>query len=193
MGRPVVFMSGSLISASSPSSGRLPGAQRAVRAWEQHKARQAPHVLDPAVLPDHIDALYRAAFALCGSREDAEDLVQTTFARVLRRPRIIRHGNERGYLLRSLRNTYSSRYRAFARRPSILPLPEDDRLPAAATAPNSRELMEAIGSAPPPYRDAVIAVDVPRRPRTMSSRRSKGNSSDPKTLVTTSSEASTTP
>jgi DNA-directed RNA polymerase specialized sigma24 family protein len=65
-------------------------------------------VLDPARLPDHVDALYRAAWALCGSPHDAEDLVQTTFAHVLRRPRIIRSGNERGYLLRALRNTYSS-------------------------------------------------------------------------------------
>ena len=41
-------------------------------------------VLDPAGLGDHVDRLYRAAWALCGSREDAEDLVQDTFARVLR-------------------------------------------------------------------------------------------------------------
>jgi RNA polymerase sigma-70 factor, ECF subfamily len=33
-------------------------------------------VLDPAGLGDHVDRLYRAAWALCGSREDAEDLVQ---------------------------------------------------------------------------------------------------------------------
>jgi len=33
------------------------------------------HVLDPEGLPDHIDRLYRAACALCGSRQDAEDLV----------------------------------------------------------------------------------------------------------------------
>jgi hypothetical protein len=28
--------------------------------------------LDPARLGDHLDRLYRAAWALCGSREDAE-------------------------------------------------------------------------------------------------------------------------
>jgi hypothetical protein len=38
--------------------------------------------LDPAQLGDHLDRLYRAAWALCGSREDAEDLVQETYARV---------------------------------------------------------------------------------------------------------------
>jgi hypothetical protein len=30
--------------------------------------------LDPARLGDHLDRLYRAAWALCGSREDPEDL-----------------------------------------------------------------------------------------------------------------------
>jgi RNA polymerase sigma-70 factor (ECF subfamily) len=126
------------------------------------RRRLAPYVLDPAGLPHHIDALYRAAWALCGSRADAEDLVQTTFLQVLKRPRIIRNGNERGYLLRALRNTYATRYRTLARRPMTVPLLEDDIHPAAEPVADisSRELMEAIASAPPLYRDAVIAVDV---------------------------------
>ena len=32
--------------------------------------------LEPARLGDHLDRLYRAAWALCGSREDAEDLLR---------------------------------------------------------------------------------------------------------------------
>ena len=129
---------------------------------EQLPRRHAPYVLDPAGLPDHIDALYRAAWALCGSRADAEDLVQTTFLQVLRRPRIIRTGNERGYLLRALRNAYATRYRTLARRPATVPLLEEDTGPAVESAAtiSSRELMEAVASAPPLYRDAVIAVDI---------------------------------
>ena len=46
--------------------------------------------LDPERLGDHIDRLYRAAWAMCGSREDAEDLVQETYAQVLRKPRRLR-------------------------------------------------------------------------------------------------------
>ena len=51
--------------------------------------------LDPTILPDHIDVLYRAAWALCGSRNEAEDLVQDTFARVLKRPRLLRSDERR--------------------------------------------------------------------------------------------------
>jgi RNA polymerase sigma-70 factor (ECF subfamily) len=98
---------------------------------------------------------------LCGSRADAEDLVQTTFAQVLRRPRLIRAANERAYLLRALKNVHASRYRAQARRPATSPLPDDNLLPAREAAPiSSQEVMRAIAGAPPLYRDAVIAVDV---------------------------------
>jgi RNA polymerase sigma-70 factor (ECF subfamily) len=64
--------------------------------------------LDPDRLGDHLDRLYRAAWALCGSREAAEDLVQDTYARVLARPRFLRHENDLRYLLRVLRNTFLS-------------------------------------------------------------------------------------
>src|SRR3954471_179552 len=74
-------------------------------------------VLDANHLPDHIDRLYRAAWALCGSRHDAEDLVQEMFVNVLQRPRFLRDGNELAYLMRALRNTHTGRYRYAARRP----------------------------------------------------------------------------
>jgi len=72
--------------------------------------------LDPERLGDHLDRLYRAAWALCGSREDAEDLVQETYAAVLRKPRRLRSDDDLGYLLRVLRNTFFSGRRAAARR-----------------------------------------------------------------------------
>ena len=83
------------------------------------------HTLDPARLGDHLDRLYRAAWALCGSREDAEDLVQETYARVLSRPRLLRNEDDLGYLLRALRNTFLNRKRAEGRRLRPAPLPED--------------------------------------------------------------------
>ena len=54
----------------------------------------------PESLGDHVDRLYRAAWGLCGSREDAEDLVQETFAKVLSKRRLVRSDDDLGYLLR---------------------------------------------------------------------------------------------
>ena len=71
--------------------------------------------LDPNHLGDHLDRLYRAAWALCGSREDAEDLVQETFARVLARPRVLRGDDELYYLMRVLKNTFLTGRRTASR------------------------------------------------------------------------------
>jgi RNA polymerase sigma-70 factor (ECF subfamily) len=117
-------------------------------------------LLEPARLLDHIDALYRAACALSGARHDAEDLVQETLARVLKRPRLVRRDHELGYLLRALRNTHYSRHRAATRRPVTVTLDEDAARTSTAPGSDSREVMQAIASAPPRYRDAVIAVDL---------------------------------
>jgi RNA polymerase sigma-70 factor (ECF subfamily) len=122
--------------------------------------------LDPRALGDHIDRLYRAAWSLCGSREDAEDLVQETFARVLRRPRFLKSEDDLGYLLKVLRNTYFSSRRTAARRPQVTELPDDlDRVEdRAAVRPEarieSRELYAAISALPDDFRDALIAIDV---------------------------------
>ena len=63
--------------------------------------RLSPRFLHPDALHRHTDQLYRAAWGLCGSAHDAEDLVQETFANVLKRPRLLRDDNEVGYLLRT--------------------------------------------------------------------------------------------
>src|SRR5262245_42120190 len=62
-------------------------------------AMEQPRQLDPARLGDHVDRLFRAAWAMCGSREDAEDLVQETYAKVLAKPRFLRNDDDLGYLL----------------------------------------------------------------------------------------------
>jgi RNA polymerase sigma-70 factor (ECF subfamily) len=122
--------------------------------------------LDPEALGDHIDRLYRAAWSLCGSREEAEDLVQETFARVLRKPRILRSEDDLGYLLRVLRNTYFSTRRTAARRPQVTALPDDLDLVEDRSAPRpeakleSNELYAAISALPDDFRDALIAIDV---------------------------------
>ncbi len=122
--------------------------------------------LNPGELGNHIDRLYRAAWGLCGSREDAEDLVQETFANVLRKPRFLRSEDDIGYLLRVLRNTFFSQRRAAARRPQTAPLPdqpdmlEDPRAVRAESRVESSELYALVSTLPADFRDALIAVDL---------------------------------
>ena len=68
-------------------------------------------------IADHADHLFRLAYALTGSPDDAEDLVQETFARVLARPRLVRRTDDPRYLRRALRNTWIDMRRAHAARP----------------------------------------------------------------------------
>ena len=128
------------------------------------RARQ--RTLDPARLGDHLDRLYRAAWALCGSRQDAEDLVQDTYARVLARPRLLRNDDDVGYLLRALRNTFLTRKRAESRRPRAEPLPEQLDLIVDPSAREPQALLEAaelyaaVAALPGDFRDVLVAVDV---------------------------------
>ena len=140
-------------------------AQRADRPMSP-----APRQLDPERLGDHLDRLYRAAWGLCGSREDAEDLVQETYARVLKRPRLLRSEDDVGYLLRVLRNTHFSAHRAAGTRLRPEPLPDDlDRFEdqsvvgpqqALEASLAASELYALIAGLPEGFRDALLAVDV---------------------------------
>lgn len=122
--------------------------------------------LDPDRLGDHLDRLYRAAWGLCGAREEAEDLVQDTYTRVLARPRWLRDEDDLGYLLRALRNTHANRLRTRSRRPRTSPLDEEavsGAHAAAAPADTSLELaglFAAIAALPEAQREAVAAVDL---------------------------------
>lgn len=123
--------------------------------------------LDPESLPRHLDRLYRAAWALCGSPHEAEDLVQETFARVLARPRMLRGQDELAYLMTVLRNTFLTERRTAARRPraSAVPLEDIDPLdPRSGDRPaealQTREVFAAIASLPERYRLALVACEV---------------------------------
>src|SRR6267154_5130125 len=122
--------------------------------------------LDPAALGDHVDRLYRAAWALCGSREDAEDLVQETFAHVLSRPRVLHGDEDLYYLMRVLRNTFLTSRRTAGRRPVTVATLEDvvtaDPKPMGRPeqALEIQELYTTIAQLPEDFRMALVAVDV---------------------------------
>jgi RNA polymerase sigma-70 factor, ECF subfamily len=122
--------------------------------------------LDPQSLTRHVDRLYRAAWGLCGSREDAEDLVQDTFTRVLARPRKLRGDDELAYLMQVLRNTFLTSRRTASRRPQTgVQLDEglaaDERAGAQPEhALEVKELYAAVAELPEDFRLALVAVDM---------------------------------
>jgi RNA polymerase sigma-70 factor (ECF subfamily) len=122
--------------------------------------------LDPQSLSQHVDRLYRAAWALCGSREDAEDLVQETFARVLSRTRVLHGDDDLHYLMRVLRNTFLTGRRTAGRRPVTVASLEEvvaaDPRPTGRPqqALEMRELYATIATLPQDFRLALVAVDV---------------------------------
>ena len=137
---------------------------RAAVATRRH--RPAERTLDPARIGDHIDRLYRAAWAFCGSREDAEDLVQETYTRVLGRPRLLRNEDDLGYLLRALRNVFLTQKRTEGRRVRTGPLTErhehvaDPSARQPEIAFEAGELYAAVAALPGDFRDVLVAVDI---------------------------------
>jgi RNA polymerase sigma-70 factor, ECF subfamily len=160
-----------VVSRSFPRRSALPSQDRVEpRRRRLRRARVTWHLpmraLDPQSLTRHTDRLYRAAWALCGSKEDAEDLVQDTFARVLSKPRLIRGDDDLAYLMRVLRNTFFSSRRTASRRP--VTSTTLDEVVAADPQPTSQpehaldvqELYGAVARLPEDFRLALVAVDI---------------------------------
>ncbi len=125
--------------------------------------------LDPEAAGGHIEALFRAACAMSGSRALAEDLVQETYVNVLSKPRLIRRDDDLGYLIKALKNTwYSHLRRERTRREATDEGVEDpDSLsgrPGGLADPQqaaeTQEVLDALGALPENYREVVAAVDV---------------------------------
>ena len=124
-------------------------------------------MLDPESLATHLDRLMRAALAMCGSRADAEDLVQEVCLRVLAKPRVVR-GNELAYLHGVLRNTFISDYQTRIRRRTT-PVEPGDAVHVPAGAPR--------GPGDPGARTARCAGRSPTCPATTATRSSRSTSS----------------
>jgi RNA polymerase sigma-70 factor (ECF subfamily) len=73
----------------------------------------------------HLDAVYRAAVALCGQRDVADDLVQATFAKALAGFGSYQEGTDcRAWLLQILRNTWRDELRHRRVVGHVLPIDE---------------------------------------------------------------------
>jgi RNA polymerase sigma-70 factor (ECF subfamily) len=102
---------------------------------------------------------------MCGSRDDAEDMVQETFERVLRRPRFVQRDRDVAYLLRALRHTCSEHAIVAARRRTAPAPPEDlDWIVDSRTGPelamDARLAYAAMAELSEPLRATIVAVDV---------------------------------
>jgi RNA polymerase sigma-70 factor (ECF subfamily) len=123
------------------------------------------------------DQVYQVARRLAGSREEAEDLVQETYARAFRAWRSFQPGtNLRAWLFRILTNLNIDRGRRIQRTPDTQPLEENDyylynRLEESggdANVDESRvverlsqnDTVVALADLPHDFRDVVLLVDL---------------------------------
>ena len=121
--------------------------------------------LEPGRLIQHRPRLLRAAYAMCGSRDDAEDLVQETFERVLRRPRFVQRERDLAYLLRVLRHVWIAHAQMANRRRTAPAPPEDlewitDERAGPELAMEAQLAYAAMADLSEPLRATIVAVDV---------------------------------
>jgi RNA polymerase sigma-70 factor, ECF subfamily len=125
---------------------------------------------------DLADQVYKVARHLAGSREEAEDLVQETYARAFRSWRSFRPGtNLRAWLLRILTNLNIDRGRRRQRAPDTQPLEENEyflynKLESSADGGSDEDrvverlsqddIVEALATVPHDFRDVVVLVDI---------------------------------
>jgi RNA polymerase sigma-70 factor, ECF subfamily len=123
------------------------------------------------------DQVYRVARRLVGSREEAEDLMQETYARAFRSWRSYTPGtNLRAWLLRILTNLNIDRGRRRQRAPEMQPLEEGDYFLYNKLEDSSRDrrsdqdlvvdrlsqddVVSALSAVPHDFRDVVVLVDI---------------------------------
>jgi RNA polymerase sigma-70 factor, ECF subfamily len=124
---------------------------------------------------DLADQVYRVARGLVSSKEEAEDLVQDTYARAFRSWRSFTPGtNLRAWLLRILTNLNIDRGRRVQRSPDMQSLEERDyylydRLEATSGEKDEERVIErlsqddivdALAEVPHDFRDVVVLVDI---------------------------------
>src|SRR5438874_6708334 len=123
------------------------------------------------------DQVYRVARRLVGSREEAEDLMQETYARAFRSWQSYTPGtNLRAWLLRIMTNLNIDRGRRRQRAPETQPLEEGDYFlynkleesTGDGTADEERvverlsqdDIVTALSSVPHDFRDVIVLVDI---------------------------------
>jgi RNA polymerase sigma-70 factor, ECF subfamily len=152
------------VNESTPETGA-----RRIAEDARERVRFEEEVLELA------DQVYRVARRLVPSREEAEDLVQETYARAFRSWRSYTPGtNLRAWLMRILTNLNIDRGRREQRAPTTQPLEEGDyflynRLEETSGTDDEERIAErlsqdsivhALSNVPHDFRDAIVLVDI---------------------------------
>src|SRR6187455_2410006 len=139
------------------------------------EARDRVHFEEEAL--ELADQVYRVARRLVSTREEAEDLMQETYARAFRAWRSFQPGtNLRAWLLRILTNLNIDRGRREQRSPETQPLEEGDyflynKLESSIGDENPAEervierlsqnsVVDALAEVPHDFRDVLVLVDI---------------------------------
>ena len=152
------------------SEGTTPETDaRRIAEDERDRVRFEEEVLELA------DQVYRVARRLVSSREEAEDLVQETYARAFRSWRSYQPGtNLRAWIFRILTNLNIDRGRREQRAPATQPIEEGDyflynRLEAESGDSDEDRIVqrlsqdgivEALSAVPHDFRDVIVLVDI---------------------------------
>ena len=139
------------------------------------EARDRVHFEEEAL--ELADQVYRVARRLVSTREEAEDLMQETYARAFRAWRSFQPGtNLRAWLLRILTNLNIDRGRRQQRSPDFQPLEEGDYYLSHRLEESGREsnvdqervddrlsqddVVQALSAVPHDFRDVIVLVDI---------------------------------
>src|SRR5919199_5949105 len=122
------------------------------------------------------DQVYRVARRLVSTREEAEDLVQETYARAFRSWRSYTPGtNLRAWLFRILTNLNIDRARRAQRTPEMQPVeegdyflynrleqtvPEDEDAERIVERLSQDSIVQALSAVPHDFRDVIVLVDI---------------------------------
>jgi RNA polymerase sigma-70 factor (ECF subfamily) len=142
---------------------------RRIAEQERDRVRFEEEVLELS------DQVYRVARRLVSTREEAEDLVQDTYARAFRSWRSYTPGtNLRAWLLRILTNLNIDRGRREQRAPAMQPMEEGDyflynKLEESGGSDDEERVVDrlsqegvvqALSAVPHDFRDVIVLVDI---------------------------------
>ena len=105
-----------------------------------------------------IPALRRYARALTRDVEVADDLVQDTLVRALRSEHLFHGGDVRSWLYTILTNLNRNRLRSLARRPTVLPIEDEDAADFAGPEGGGRDIERALAALPEEQRAAQLLL-----------------------------------